>query len=253
MGRASKRVSGNCSKLIYGLKMRAKKMRKKVLPILFFISGYGSNCQPISTARICITPLFGKEPFLLEQNYTYGKGDSLGFETLKFYLSNLQLRKNENIVFSEKNSYHLIDVSMKESMFISLQIPSNLLYDEIKFNLGIDSITNVSGAMGGDLDPTKGMYWTWQSGYINFKLEGSCSSCPTRNKTFQFHLGGYQAPFNSMQTVILKINKKDTADIFFDLQKYFSVIDLKNVNKIMSPNKRAVDLSEAIAKCFFTR
>ena len=78
-------------------------------------------------------------------------------------------------------------------------------HDKIKFNLGIDSLTNVSGVMGGDLDPTKGMYWTWQSGYINFKMEGSSAVCPTRNHEFQFHIGGYQDPFYAMQTLELEV------------------------------------------------
>jgi hypothetical protein len=45
---------------------------------------------------------------------------------------------------------------------LSFDLPTYLKYDQIQFQLGIDSLTNVSGAMGGDLDPTKGMYWTWQ-------------------------------------------------------------------------------------------
>ena len=57
--------------------------------------------------------------------------------------------------------------------------------------------------MGGDLDPTKGMYWAWQSGYINFKMEGSCSQCLATKNNFEFHLGGYQQPFYAMQTIEL--------------------------------------------------
>ena len=69
---------------------------------------------------------------------------------------------------------------------LALQIPSNIPFSKLKFQLGIDSLTNVSGAMGGDLDPTKGMYWTWQSGYINMKIEGKSNSCKTRKNQFQF-------------------------------------------------------------------
>ena len=59
----------------------------------------------------------------------------------------------------------------------------------IYFQIGIDSLTNVSGDLDGDLDPALGMYWAWNSGYINMKLEGKSSSCKSVKKEFQFHIG----------------------------------------------------------------
>jgi hypothetical protein len=67
----------------------------------------------------------------------------------------------------------LIDFDENDSNALCLEIPDDIEFDAIQFNLGLDSLTNVSGALGGDLDPTKGMYWTWQNGYVNFKLQGS--------------------------------------------------------------------------------
>ena len=43
------------------------------------------------------------------------------------------------------------------------------------------------------------MYWTWQSGYINFKIEGRIK---TDNKPWQkieYHIGGYRSPYNCFQ------------------------------------------------------
>jgi len=48
----------------------------------------------------------------------------------------------------------------------------------------VDSLANVSGAMSNDLDATKGMYWSWQSGFINLKIEGKSASCKTRKINF---------------------------------------------------------------------
>ena len=112
--------------------------------------------------------------------------------------------------------------------------------------MGIDSTTNVSGAMGGDLDPTKGMYWTWLSGYINFKLEGTSNICKTRHNEFQFHLGGYQHPFNSLQTVFIEISSKSTIEINIDLLKIFQQINLAQQHHIMSPEQDAMDFSEKV-------
>ena len=114
----------------------------------------------------------------------------------------------------------------------------------------IDSVTNVSGALGGDLDPTKGMYWTWQSGYINFKLEGKSNLCPTRKNEFHFHLGGYLHPYNALKTVKLKVQQSTDIAVVFDVKKLFSAIDLKSTNQIMTPMKEAVLISEKVAQAF---
>ena len=82
---------------------------------------------------------------------------------------------------------------------LCLEIPEDTEFDAIQFNLGIDSLTNVSGALGGDLDPTKGMYWTWQNGYVNFKLQGTSDLCNNPKNEFEFHLGGYLKPFNNYE------------------------------------------------------
>ena len=45
--------------------------------------------------------------------------------------------------------------------------------------------------MDGDLDPVHGMYWTWQSGYIQFKLEGLLRDSAGERK-LELHLGGFE-------------------------------------------------------------
>ena len=127
--------------------------------------------------------------------------DSLTLEIFRFYISQVSLWKDSTAVWKADNSYHLLDTEVDSSMSLHFQIPKDLAYDRIAFNLGIDSLTNVAGVMGGDLDPTKGMYWTWNTGYINLKLEGTHPACPTRKNRFTFHLGGYAAPYLSMQSL----------------------------------------------------
>lgn len=198
-------------------------------------------------------PVFNNAELILNDTYyPLGNNDSIQFETLRFYISGLELINDYKPIWKEKNSFHLVDATNKKTLSVSIQCPSNLLFNQIKFNLGIDSITNVSGALGGDLDPTRGMYWTWQSGYINFKLEGKSNRCSTRNHEFQFHLGGYLYPDSALQTLILNGSANEKTEIVFDLGKLISTIDLSKQNQIMSPGKDAVLLSGKVAKCFST-
>jgi hypothetical protein len=190
----------------------------------------------------------------LQQNvyYALGKGDSIQIETLKFYISSISFSRKGKIIWSEANSFHLIDVFNPVMQRIKLNAPKQLKFDELVYNVGIDSITNVSGAMGGDLDPANGMYWTWQSGYINLKLEGNSNRCSTRNHAYQFHIGGYIYPENALQKVVLKLKKNPQRNITLAMHvaSFLHVIDLSKQNQIMSPGKDAVQLSSILSKQF---
>lgn len=208
-----------------------------------------------------ILPFVGDSILQLGNTYYIDtKRDSFQIETLKFYISGIELWQDTivgtghdlSLRWNEKNSYHLIDVSSPRTCSFFLTLPSKLSFNHIKFNLGIDSLTNVSGVLGGDLDPTKGMYWTWQSGYINFKLEGKSNLCPSRNHEFEFHLGGYQAPFYALQKVMLPLSVKpsNSIDIKLDIEKIIQTIDLSQQNHIMSPSKEAVQMANKVANAF---
>jgi hypothetical protein len=221
-------------------------LKKIIIAVLVFVLNWNGLIAQIS---IHFNPLFGDENLKLnERYYTVNKNDSLLIETLKFYISNIELLQNNQPVFKEKNSFHLVDLS--EIVSLNFVLPTNIIFDQIKFNLGIDSVTNYNGAMGGDLDPTKGMYWTWQNGYINFKIEGKSNLCINKNKEFIFHLGGFEFPYNSLQTIQLKIENKSNIDVNLDLKKWFNQIDLRQQDKLMSPGNEAILLSNKLAPIF---
>lgn len=170
-------------------------------------------------------------------------------DLVKFYISNIVLTKEGNQVWSEKNSCHLINSDEKSSLTLNFSIPDSIVFDSLKFNLGIDSLTSVSGVFGGDLDPTKGMYWAWNSGYINFKLEGTSDNCNTRKNEFQFHLGGYSGDQNALQTIVLKAEEHTVINL--NLNSFFSKIDLSENNHIMSPGKQTVKFSKFVKSLFY--
>ena len=194
--------------------------------------------------------IYHQRDLIMDSLYVGNNQESIQFETLKFYISNLRFNLNNGKTFIEKNSWNLIEMEDRNSLHVSVPDSLNDSIRNISFNLGIDSTTNVSGALGGDLDPTQGMYWTWQNGYINFKLEGKSTLCKTRNNEFQFHIGGYMNPFNTLQKIELPINKVGSYTIVFDLEQLMDKIDISILNHVMSPQLEAVEISKKIVTAF---
>ena len=219
--------------------------------LLLFMNVYCVAFSQTNSIQLSVSPTFGATTLhLADSAFTANDSTHLQIMEVKFYISKIQFLKNGKIVLEEKNSFHLVDASEINSLKILVDNKQNISFDQLKFNLGIDSATNVSGAMGADLDPTKGMYWAWQSGYINFKLEGTSSLCKTRNNEFQFHLGGYQQPNYCLQTLSFSVSNLKVINIKLDMQKILNQIDLAKTNHIMSPSAEAVLISKIVANAF---
>ena len=200
------------------------------------------------TVTVKFNPTFGNSVLVPGKNYfSTANKDSISIETFRFYVSNLTLYKNGKVVYKSKNTFHLIDLGKKLQVSLSAK---NLNFDALTFAVGIDSLTNVSGAMGGDLDPVNGMYWAWQSGYINFKLEGKSKICNTKNNIFQFHIGGYMPPSATIQTIFLTVKKPADPEINVDVGKFLNEIDLRTTNEIMSPGEKAIKLAKLYQTIF---
>lgn len=224
---------------------------RRLVHILFLLFNciIAASAQNSGKTPVTFFPKYGNDALLPISTYRH-QDTTVTFTTLRFYISGIEFLKQRKTVWKEQNSYYLIDIEDTASMHLNMQVPIDVVYDTIKFHLGIDSLTNTSGAVGGELDPTKGMYWSWQSGYINFKLEGNSPLCSTRNHEFQFHLGGYAAPFASIQTVYLPLTSRQKANIVLDIQKLLSAIDLSVQQSIMIPGNDAVALSRLAASSF---
>ncbi|MBK8641862.1 MAG: hypothetical protein IPN15_06430 [Saprospiraceae bacterium] len=193
------------------------------------------NAQDHKSISLNFIPIFDNQKISLNKN-VFGEqsADTLIFETIKFYLSSFKLWDGNRLAWEESNSFHLLDLAEENTLSLSMKIPQETYYKTMCFNLGIDSMTNTAGVFGGDLDPTTGMYWTWQSGYINIKMEGKSPHCTTHNHEFQFHLGGYQTPFNACQNICLDLQKNDAHNILINFQNLFDKINLAKQNLIMS-------------------
>lgn len=224
-------------------------MRKLIVFILLF--GAAPLCAQQNTFAMQLRPLFNALPVVPGKKGINPKtNDSLRIDVLRFYISNIRFYKNDSLVGTD-SLYHLVDMEHPQSLRIVCAFAQPVSFDRVKFNIGVDSLTNVSGVSGGDLDPTKGMYWAWQSGYINFKLEGYSPQCKTRHQKFQYHLGGYMAPFASLQQVELRCPAgKNELQLEMHLDAFFNAVDFSSCSEVMSPGEPAMKLAAHLPSLF---
>ena len=218
-----------------------------IMLIKFFIPLLILNFNEQTSSRekieLFIELNYNNEKIVLNKAYQNNYSNSFSINKLQFYISDLSFYSQNKETLEYHKKYILIDIENENSLKIS--IPSNLIFDKLLFNIGIDEETNKTGAKGGDLDPIHGMYWTWNSGYINFKLEGLYN----HNNEFLFHIGGFMKPYNTLQKVEINIEKEHNNKIVLNFDKYFNSLDF-NLDKILSPGKNAVKSSIMLAKSF---
>lgn len=228
-------------------------MNKRVVFISIVISTLClSFQQKMRDISVSIQPTFKNENLVLNKvKYVTTKNDTVTISTFKFYISNVEVEFENGTSYKEPQSYHLIDLENEKSLQFQLKDAPDLKLKQLAFNVGIDSTTNVSSNLAGDLDPALGMYWAWNSGYINMKLEGASSSCKSVKKEFQFHIGGYLPKQNALQKIVLDFSKK-TSDIQLkmDISIWLDEVALKQTNSIMIPGEKAIAMSNYYKKMF---
>lgn len=135
-------------------------------------------------------------------SYTNANGETFNVTTFKYYISNISLIKMDNSQLRIPDTYFLVDESAAASKTISFKAPAGE-YRGITFKIGVDSVRNVSGAQTGALDPVNGMFWSWNSGYIMAKMEGTSPASAEAGHALTFHIGGFKGNFNAVQDVEL--------------------------------------------------
>ena len=201
--------------------------------MVFLISAF-SKPGSYGNASVIITfqnTANGKPIVLNDSIYTNSFNETYTLRKLKYYISNIILEAG-NKQFIEKESYHLVDATHENSFSVS--IPPGK-YTSIRFIAGVDSARNCSGAQGGALDPLNDMFWTWHSGYVMFKLEGSSPSSKADLNRIEHHIGGYKGPNNTIRNIHLTfstplvITNNKSAEIFIrtNIDNYW-----KGINEI---------------------
>jgi hypothetical protein len=200
-----------------------------------------------SSVELIINPTFNNQTLMESAWYMSSKHDSIQITDVRFYLTDFQLKTVAGEIRSIENSNYLIDVFKPETLDILLDTTFFGRGDELSFNLGVNSAMNTSGALSGALDPSNGMFWSWQSGYINFKIEGISPSCDTRKNKFQFHIGGYKEPHKTLRRLSFTLDNQ-TTQIDLNLNLFFDTIELNMHNQVMVPGERANQLASVFAK-----
>lgn len=180
-------------------------------------------------------------------------GDSVSITRFCVYLSQIELLYEDGTSVLDKNFHQLVDTDDLSSLKFSTRGKQNAALKALRFQIGVDSLTCVSGALDGALDPANGMYWAWNSGYINAKLEGRCKQIPTREKQFEFHIGGYLAPYASVQQVEIPVQNLASGEVLTlnaDLSKWFKNLDLKQNHTIVMPGEEALKMAQRYAHMF---
>jgi hypothetical protein len=201
---------------------------------------------------IDIQATFNGKSIVKNSWYKTAQKDSIQFKKIQFYLTDFKIMTIENNIISIDSSNFLIDLFKAETLKQELKESVLKNIKEISFNIGVKDSLNTIGALAGNLDPSKGMYWSWQSGYINFKIEGNSPSCKTRKNKFQFHIGGYKNPYKTTKRVYFKVENtaKESITIHINIANFFDQIDLKNENQIMIPGEKARKIAEILPKLF---
>jgi hypothetical protein len=211
------------------------------------------------TYCLLLLPFFGWSQFSIEVNLTAGdqpvvlnrdillQDRSFQLNQARFYLSKFEFYHQGQLIASDPVEAYLVDFEIDSTRkLIFPSVPFSQI-DEIRFLFGIDSVTNTSGAMNGALDPMHGMYWSWQSGYINCKLEGFIKT-PERQE-FQLHLGGYAQPFSGARRIVLQHDGAAYRPLNIDLNALMGeVIRPESDVHVMSPSVKAVAYAQLLAQ-----
>jgi hypothetical protein len=203
------------------------------------------------SATVMFEHKFGATDFKLNTEYTNASAEKITFTKVKYYISNIKLIKDDNTVWEQPESYHLVDASNSMSAMLPLKDVPFGTYKGITYTIGVDSTRNVSGAQTGALDPANTMFWSWNTGYIFMKFEGTSPQSSTGS--FSYHIGGFLGANNAIRTntvnfTMMKLEVKDGGNpmVHFatDLQKVFDGandnISVANFNKTHMPGPQAL-------------
>lgn len=198
------------------------------------------------------------EVLLFDQQYTNPYGEKYNIRKLRYYISNI-------VFHSDSGNYNyaghfLVDQAKPSSMKISIPLPGGV-YHSISFLLGVDSLHNVSGAQSGALDPTRDMFWTWNTGYVMVKMEGQSPASPLVNHKYEFHAGGYSGPYSVLKNIQLSFpepllfpeSKTTLISILADVNTFWKgnhTIKIAENANITSPGSMALELSDNYARMF---
>jgi hypothetical protein len=218
---------------------------------------------PTGSIRMTFENHFGDSTLDLgTESYITANNDTLVCTTFKYYISNIRFTDMDGNTWSEPESYHLVDASSASSLsFVISGIPQKH-YTSVSYTIGVDSARNVSGSQTGALDPGNGMFWTWNTGYIFAKLEGTCPQSNSPAHAVTFHIGGYAGQYAAQRNVSITFGSTHAmvtesgvpvVTLKADAAEWFctpNLIDLSTTSNAVMPNATSASIADNYANMF---
>lgn len=200
------------------------------------------------TVKVSFSHLWGMSggTFALNQDLVHPmNSETMNFTTFKYYVSNLELKKEDGTYWKHPESYFLVNLADPTTATLEMTNVPTGHYTGFRYTLGVDSLRNVSGAQTGALSTANGMFWSWNSGYIMIKAEGTSPASSSGN--FAYHLGGYAGTNNVVTTNTVEFtdhlelteNATKTIKMSANPAKLFHSDAIANGSSIMMPGSRA--------------
>jgi len=179
---------------------------KKIIISSFFIAFLAVvfSFKPSQKAKVSIQfkNYVGNAVIQLDSTYKNALGQDFTIANFKYYIGNICFKKADGKSYVIKD-YFLINEREEDSKQIILNDVPEGSYKAVEFIVGVDSLHNCSGLQEGALDPTNGMFWAWNTGYVFLKLEGQAPASKSSGNIFEYHIGGYKQPTNSIRKITL--------------------------------------------------
>ena len=211
----------------------------------YIVSLFFSTCFFLSFSQLNFQCNFQRDPLKLDSIYELNPGEFLSVKELKFYLSDFLFYNEKGEVLYHSDTLIFYDLEQGSGRLLLSAALEGV--NKIEFLLGLDSVKNVSGTLEGPYDPLLGMYWAWNTGYINFKLKGTANWIPNPKNDFEFHIGGYRAPYGASQKCTLWVKG---STFYLDLDAFLQSWNLKELNHLMVPGENAYLFSRELVKHF---
>jgi hypothetical protein len=170
--------------------------------------------------------------FELDSTYLLNDSTALRISQFKFYVQADPKKGGQAI--------YLVDAAERSSWQWKTQ--------HAVLQIGVNAALQTSGVFNGALDPINGMYWAWNTGFISVKCVGEVINIKNgMQQKFEYHIGGYQAPFACIATVI-----GSGSTLNCDLQAWFSSILASEVHEwnIMQPSQASKVLFDLFTASF---
>jgi hypothetical protein len=138
-------------------------------------------------------------------------------------------------------------LDLADSVCLDQQM-SRPVNNKISLLFGIDSALQVGGVGTGALDPLRGMYWTWQTGYVQWKMEGAIRVDGVESP-LELHLGGFDGATKSQSMLSDYLIYPTTNSVIaqWDISPFLAEVVRRKKFGVMSPSPIARDYCRIIA------